>query len=101
MSSGTRRKMIAVEVILPAEGRIFAALAQHLSPEAVTVQTFHAIPLGSEVIVQIALPDGVARCEGSVQRTDPGRLTIAFDAASPTDRARIARAVGFVSSATA
>jgi hypothetical protein len=96
-----RRKMIAVEVLLPVEGRTFAALAQHLTPEAVAVQTFHAIPPGTEVVVQIALPDGVARCEGTVQRADPGFLTIAFDAVSPTDRARIARAVGFLSSATA
>jgi hypothetical protein len=93
--------MIAVEVMIPAEGRTFAALATHLSPEAVSVQTFQTIPVGGEVIVQIALPDGIAYCEGTIHRADPGGLTITFDAVSPADRARIARATGFASSATA
>jgi hypothetical protein len=96
-----RRKMIAVEVMLPTEGRTFAALARDLSPEAVSVQTFHTLPIGTEVIVQIALPDGIARCEGTVQHVEPGDVTIAFDAVAPADRARIARAAGFPASATA
>jgi hypothetical protein len=101
MSSGLRRKTIAVEVMLPGEGRTFAALANYLTPETVSVQTFQAIPVGTEVIIQIALPDGIAHCEGRVQHAEGGHLTISFDAVSPVDRARIARAAGFPSSATA
>ena len=101
MSSGTRRKTIAVEVTLPSEGRTFAALATDLSPEAVSIQTFHPIAVGAEVVVQVALPEGLARCEGTVTGADGGRVTIAFDAVAPGDRARIARASGFPSSATA
>jgi hypothetical protein len=104
MSSGVRRRMIAVEVTWrpsSAESATFAALANDLTPEAVSVQTFHAIPVGTEVLVQIALPDGIARCEGTVHRAEAGTLTIGFDAVAPADRARIARAAGFASSATA
>jgi hypothetical protein len=101
MSSGMRRKTIAVEVTLPADGRAFAALADDLSPESVSIQTFHAIVPGTEVVVQIALPEGLTRCEGTVTDVGGGRVTIAFDAVAPADRARIARASGFPSSATA
>jgi hypothetical protein len=76
--------MIAVEVTVLEEALVFAAVVTELTPETVTLQTFHAIPVGTEVIVQVALPDGLTRCYGTVQCAVPTGLTIALGEVPPS-----------------
>ena len=90
--------LIGVEVRVPAEERSFAALASHLSPDDVFITSFQPMREGTEVIVEIALPDGALRAEGTVTTPPPGRGTagfvIAFDALAPADRTRLEVACG-------
>jgi hypothetical protein len=99
--SGFRRKAmaIALDVHAPARGMTFAALASALATDRVFVSTFHELPLGTEVTIEIALREGTARAHGVVESTrgattgTPG-FVVFFRAASDTDRALIARACG-------
>ena len=98
-SSGTRQKMsaLAVEVRIPSEGRAFGALAGRLTLDGVFVSTFHSVREGSEVIVEIALPGGSVRAEGTVTRmavAGGAGFSVVFDELAAADRARIQVAIG-------
>jgi hypothetical protein len=49
---------IAVEVSVPAFGIWFAALAATVRADGLFLSTFHEVPSGTRVEVEIALPDG-------------------------------------------
>jgi hypothetical protein len=99
--SGFRRKAmaIALEVYAPATRESFAALAGALTTDRVFVSTFHELPVGAEVTIEIALREGVARARGVVESArsatsgTPGFVVI-FEAASDSDRGLIERACG-------
>ncbi len=106
--SGARPKStaLAVEVRIPAEGRAFAALANQLSLEAVFVSTFHNVREGASVIVELTLPNGTARAEGTVARvcdpkTGAAGFSVAFNRIARQDHERIAEAVGSRNAMTA
>lgn len=54
-----RAPAIAVEVRVPAFGIWFAAIAATLRADGMFLSTYHDVPRGTRVEVEIALPDGL------------------------------------------
>jgi hypothetical protein len=106
-SSGTRPKSsaLAVEVRVPQQGRAFAALANKLTVESVFVSTFHTVPEGTSVVVEMPLAgDGPVVVVGQVLRAPmvgAAGFAVMFHNVSPGDRARILAAAGATTEALA
>lgn len=87
-----RRTAVAVEVRAPSLGIWFAAIAATVRADGLFLSTYHDLPHGTRVEVQIALPDGPAVDVTGVVADHPFEGTgidISFDDLSEI-RARVA-----------
>jgi hypothetical protein len=87
-----RTPVIAVEVRVPAFGIWFAAIAATVCPQGIFLSTFHEVPTGTRVEVEIAHPDGVPVTVFGIVDEHPSEgmgIEIAFDDLDPNTRSRI------------
>jgi hypothetical protein len=92
MSVPSRAPAIAVEVSVPAFGIWFAAIAATLRPAGIFLSTFHELPSGTRVEVEIALPDGAPVKAAGIVGEHPLAgigIDVAFEDLDPDARARI------------
>ncbi|MBX3186175.1 MAG: hypothetical protein KF819_04135 [Labilithrix sp.] len=81
---------MAVEVRVPSLGTSFGALASSIRPEGVFLSTFQELDVGTEVIVELSLPDGPAIVDGVVIAAgDPAGLGIAVELAPLDEGMRV------------
>jgi len=61
-----RNTAVSVEVRIPSLGTAFGAIVADVGPDRVFFSTFHALSVGTPVIVTLSLPGGPAVLDGVV-----------------------------------
>ena len=88
---------IETEVSLASDSQFFTGLTGNLSKGGLFVATYQSLPIGSQVTMQIALPDGELEATGTVRwirEVSSGALPgvgVAFDLLDESDAARITK----------
>jgi uncharacterized protein (TIGR02266 family) len=62
-----QRLRAAVEVTLDSESQLWTGLTSDVSRGGVFIATWRAIPVGTELLIELALPDATVRAAGRVR----------------------------------
>lgn len=84
-----RPQVIAVEARLPKDGSWFAAVAVSLHTDGLVLSTFRELSAGTELILELALPNGALTIDGVVAEHEQPGMRVAFSKLEGDARERI------------
>ena len=84
-----RPQVIAVEARLPGDGSWFAAVAVSLHTDGLVLSTFRELSAGTELILELALPDGALTIDGVVAEHEGPGMRVALSTLDGEARERI------------